>query len=78
MWVGPARSFHHVVSHCRLISTKHIIGWLSVQAREIRDGYLMKRSDFNASLQHVWEDKNGWRRHDGEKNASALSRYLES
>lgn len=38
-------------------STKHIIGWLSVQAREIRDGYLMKRSDFNTSLQHVWEDE---------------------
>lgn len=36
-------------------STKHIIGQLSVQAQEIRDGYLMKRLDFNTSLQHVWE-----------------------
>lgn len=40
-------------------STKHIIGQLSVQAQEIRDGYLMKRLDFNASLQHVWESENG-------------------
>lgn len=33
----------------------NIIGQLSVQAQEIRDGYLMKHLDFNASLQHVWE-----------------------
>lgn len=36
-------------------STKYMIGWLSGQAQDIRDGYLMKPLDFNTSLQHMWE-----------------------
>lgn len=36
-------------------STKYMIGWLSVQAQDIRDGYLMKPSDFTTSFQHTWE-----------------------
>lgn len=39
-------------------STQHIIGWLSVQAQEIRDGYLMKCLGFNTSLQHAWVEGN--------------------
>ena len=39
-------------------STKYVI-WLSAQAQEIKNGYLMNWLEFNISLQHVhvWEEE---------------------
>lgn len=71
MWSGSAR-----IGYCTLYlpadwflcraaaeSTKYVIAWISPQAQEITNGYLMNWLDFNISLQHahihMWEEEMG-------------------